>query len=202
MQNRILSKQKLLNEKGRIANPGYATDLLWEYSRKNIKASKLRIKEWDYYVVYNSRYAVAATVADNGYMGFASASVLEFEKPSQITTAVMTPFPLGKFKMPTSSKIGNVNFSNKRAHIAFTLNNGCRNIDISFNKFSKDDSLIGSISLNQDLNADTMVIATPFAQNKRAFYYNQKINCMPASGKVTLGGKTYVFEPQDSFGHS
>ena len=28
-----------------------------------------RIKEWDYYLVNNGRYALALTVADNGYMG-------------------------------------------------------------------------------------------------------------------------------------
>ena len=35
-----------------------------------------------------------------------------------------------------------------------------------------------------------MVIATPFLKNKHAFYYNQKINCMPAIGQVKLGDKT------------
>lgn len=200
MQKKIVSKQKLLDAKGHITNPGFATDLLWEYSRNDIKASRLRIKEWDYYLVYNNRYAVAATVADNGYMGFASASVLEFDNLSQITTAVMTPFPMGKFNIPPTSKSGDIHFSNKRAEIGFSLANGCRNIDINFNKFSGEDTLSGNISLRQDTSADTMVIATPFAENKKAFYYNQKINCMPASGTITLGNKTYMFDPEDSFG--
>ena len=44
-----------------------------------------------------------------------------------------------------------------------------------------------------------MVIVTPFAEKKTAFYLNQKINCMPASGAVHFDGKTYRFEPGASF---
>ena len=47
---------------------------------------------------------------------------------------------------------------------------------------------------------DTMVIATPWKESKKAFYYNQKINCMRASGKATFDGKDYVFDPATDFG--
>ena len=47
---------------------------------------------------------------------------------------------------------------------------------------------------------DSMVIATPFAEDKTAFYYNQKIVGMRAQGTVKIGGEEYVFDPQDSFG--
>lgn len=44
-----------------------------------------------------------------------------------------------------------------------------------------------------------MVICTPFGKEGH-FYYNQKINCMRAKGKVELCGETYTFEPDSSFG--
>lgn len=44
-----------------------------------------------------------------------------------------------------------------------------------------------------------MVIATPFANAPRAFYYNQKINCMPVSGEVVLGGTHIAFQPDSAF---
>ena len=34
-----------------------------------------------------------------------------------------------------------------------------------------------------------MVIATPWLEDPHAFYYNQKINCMRARGKVEFDGK-------------
>lgn len=44
-----------------------------------------------------------------------------------------------------------------------------------------------------------MVICTPF-EKPGHFYYNQKINCMRASGSVQIGKETYLFQPTDSFG--
>lgn len=45
-----------------------------------------------------------------------------------------------------------------------------------------------------------MVIATPWKEKKTAFYYNQKINCMPASGTMTYDGRTYTFSKETDFG--
>ena len=46
---------------------------------------------------------------------------------------------------------------------------------------------------------DSMVIATPW-DKKHAFYYNQKINCMRASGWMMYDGKKYTFDPASDFG--
>jgi len=200
MQKRITADNRLLDAKGHVTNPGYATDLLWEYSRDDIRAPKFKIKEWDYYIAVNENHAVAMTVADNGYLGFASASVMEWDTQKEITTAVMTPFPLGKFKMPASSKEGDVIFANKRAFLNFIHKNDRRILEIDFDNFAGGKRLSGKLVLHQDKTSDTMVIATPFAENKKAFYYNQKINCMPASGEIMLGDKTYVFDKESSFG--
>ena len=46
---------------------------------------------------------------------------------------------------------------------------------------------------------ESIVICTPFAKPGH-FYYNQKINCMRASGTVALGKRVYRFDPSNSFG--
>ena len=46
---------------------------------------------------------------------------------------------------------------------------------------------------------DSMVIVTPFAENPKAFYYNQKINCLRAEGKAEWNGNEYLFAPAHSF---
>jgi hypothetical protein len=46
---------------------------------------------------------------------------------------------------------------------------------------------------------DSLVIATPW-DKQHAFYYNQKINCMRASGYVLFDGKRYEFDPATDFG--
>ena len=44
-----------------------------------------------------------------------------------------------------------------------------------------------------------MVIVTPFAEDKKAFYYNQKINCMKAAGRVEFDGQIIEFSPEDTY---
>ena len=48
---------------------------------------------------------------------------------------------------------------------------------------------------------DSMVIATPFAEDKKAFYYNQKIVGMRAKGTVTIGTEKYILDPAETFGY-
>ena len=84
MNKLIQKKGKLLNEKGELENPGYSTSLIQEYSRNDIKANKLKIKEWDYYLIYNDSYAIALTIDDNSYMGMLSASVINLKEAKEI----------------------------------------------------------------------------------------------------------------------
>lgn len=102
----ITSVHPLLDERGMLAEAGYSKRELLTYNRFAIKANPWRIKEWDYYLISNNEFAVALTIADNSYMGLISASLLDFKKPSQLTTSIMTLAPGGKMKLPSSSKSG------------------------------------------------------------------------------------------------
>ena len=85
MQREIIEGGRLLNDSGSLNEAGWARSLIKEYSRSDIKANPLRIKEWDYYLVSDGRKALALTIADNSYMGMYSASWLDFEEPRDRT---------------------------------------------------------------------------------------------------------------------
>ena len=106
--NNKLSEGKLLDKNGNLNECGYATYLIKEYNRNDIKCSKFRIKEWDYYYVGDDNYGIALTVDDNGYMGLVSASILDFKKKSYKNHANIFWFCFGKTNMPSSSKNGDV----------------------------------------------------------------------------------------------
>ena len=93
MQHEITASAPLLDEKGNLREPGYAKRLLPIYRRADIKAPATRIKEWDYYLVTNDHFAVALTIADNGYMGLDSVSFLQFDEGWQMTRSPMRAFP-------------------------------------------------------------------------------------------------------------
>lgn len=199
MQHEITSPIPLLDADGNLSQPGYAKSLLPVYRKSDIKVSKMRIKEWDYYLVNNGRFALALTIADNGYMGLDSISLLDFENGWEITKSPMSFMPLGKLAMPESSLVGDVHHAGKNYSITFKNDGSGKRILIAQMKnFGPGGSLYAKIELSNEPE-ESMVICTPF--NKAGhFYYNQKINCMRASGEVSYDGKTYVFDPSDSFG--
>ena len=194
-----LSNGPLLTTDGTLSEAGYATSLVKTYDRKAIRGGKARIKEWDYYLIYNGRYGVALTIADNSYMGLLSASFLDFEAKTEKTVTPMFWLPFGKTNFPASSASGDIVKSIKGASGSFTHEDGGRRLRFHLDQFEKDQAFDCDILLS-DAPRDTMVIATPFAEKKTAFYYNQKIIAMRAAGSFTIGGETRSFDPADSFG--
>ena len=94
MQNKVTKAGDLLDEKGHLIECGYATKLIKNYDRNHIKAGKLRIKEWDYYLIYNDKYGIAITLDDNSYMGLNSFTLLDFSVPRETTKSMMTFMPI------------------------------------------------------------------------------------------------------------
>ncbi len=198
----VTEKGKLLNADGSLREPGWSKQLVQEYSRADIKAPKFRIKEWDYYLVVSEEHdiAVAFTLSDDGYIGLQSASFLDLgEKPWEHTETILNAFPMGKFKLPTSSESGVTKYVDKRLAMSFTAANNKRELYCDFKKFNGEKDLKCKITLSQP-PMDTMVIATPWKEMKTAFYYNQKINCMRASGTIEYDGKTYELNPETDYG--
>ncbi|MEG1557303.1 MAG: DUF2804 domain-containing protein [Oscillospiraceae bacterium] len=199
MQNEIRETAPLLDADGKLTHRGFSKKMLLKYDRRAIGANGLRIKEWDYYIVANGDFAVALTIADNSYMGLHSVSLLDFKKPWEQTTSVMTFMPNGKTNLPSTSKSGDTVFKNDKIDISFCTANGKRHLRCRMEKF-KDKKPFECDLMLDDASEESMVIATPFEKKETAFYYNQKINCMPAAGTARFDGKIYVFEKGSSFG--
>lgn len=191
MNNEIKSRIPLLDEHGEITEPGYARSMLLGYDRGAIRANKLRIKEWDYYLIYNQRYAVALTVADNSYMGMMSASFIDFKTRTQRTTSPMTFMPLGKTDMPSTSAVGDTCLCNKRADFCFQNDGKKRVLRAKMKNFDGKKDFYAEFVLDKEPE-ESMVIATPFAKKKH-FYYNQKIVGFEARGFVCIGDQQFDF---------
>lgn len=197
MQNKLTQSGDLLNASGELVECGYATSLIKHYDRTMIKAGKLRIKEWDYYLIYNSDFGVALTIDDNSYMGLNSVSLLNFKERTEITKSPMKFMTLGKTNFPSTSKIGDVSATNKNYKFEFKNDGTKRELYVWLKNFSGGKDITINILL-QDEPKDSMVIVTPFKENKKAFYYNQKIVGLKASGSVLFGNEQITFDSKNT----
>ena len=199
MKQNILTTGELLNNHGKLNQAGYAYQLVKSYNRKAIKANPLRIKEWDYYLITNDSFGLALTVADNSYMSLLSATFLDFNAKTEHTFSPMSFFTFGKLGLPSSSKSGDIHVQKPNMEIHICHENNRRHLLVSIPNFNKQESLKADILLTE-MYDDTMVIATPYLENPKAFYYNQKIIGMKAEGTVHCNDTVHHFIPENSYG--
>lgn len=192
MKQIYLEQGPLLNSDGDLNQSGYAFELAKEYSRKAIKASSWRIKEWDYYYIGDEKFGVALTIADNSYMDLLSVSVLDFVNKKHWTKSYMEWLTFGLISFPNTSQTGDVFHEGKKFSMYFKNENGKRRLVCSMKNVAKNADFTCDITLSPTTEK-TMVIATPF-KKKKHFYYNQKINNLKARGSFTFGAIKHIFE--------
>ncbi|MCR5277967.1 MAG: DUF2804 domain-containing protein [Lachnospiraceae bacterium] len=189
MEHEVTAVQSLLDDYGRISEPGWARTPVWSYNRENIHAPWFRIKEWDYYLFNTDEFAVAFTISDLGYIGMLSVSYIDLVNATEHTESELVLFPKGR-KFGLGAKVSDCYASckTKRLDMTFERTKEGRRIRCDFKDFDK--------VARKDFKADLLVrepdmeavyIATPWAEKETAFYYNCKMNCLTAEGSVEYG---------------
>ena len=197
---KLMGSGELLDAKGHLVERGWAASEVRRYDRAAIGVAHddPPIKEWDYYAILTPDFGLALTVADNGHMGFLGVSWMAFQARRFVNGGVGLPAPPGAMNLPSSADAGDIAHVHPKMQIAFRFAPGGRVLTVDAPDFDKGAGISGEIVLAQP-PMDRMVIATPFAEQATAFYYNQKINCMPASGHVIYAGQRYQFAPTSAF---
>ena len=187
MQTELIQTGKLLEPNGRLSRVGWSRQQLLDcnleeahfYSLKMFQP--FRIKRWDYYAVFTPHQFFSATIADLGYAGNIFLYVLNFETGELHEEGLV--IPLGKgIKLPRNSDQGESKFENQRSRLNFWVVPEGRRISVSWPGFHAGRGISADILLHQPTNHESMNIVIPIGQ--RRFYYNRKINCLPAEGSI------------------
>ena len=197
MHNEIKAPQKLLNEQGFLANPGWARKFYFEYNPENMTVPRNAAKEWDYYAVGNDDVTVCLTVNDFGIFGMTSFSLLMPKKNLDITTGERV---MGVSLNMPKDDTGNCYIKAEKGEISVIRDGKTHHLVASMADFDGKGNTIDIDIVLELPDTDRMVIATPFDEGPQYFYLNEKINCMPASGTVRLGDFSYTFDPAKDMG--
>ena len=127
-----------------------------------------------------------------------SISLLLFDENRQTTTSRISVPVLSKRILPPSSAAGNVCASGKDYELLFENDGTVRRLSGHMDRFSKETPIMFDLTLT-DAPDETMVIVTPFRDKPKAFYYNQKINCMRTGGYIRFGSHELVCSPERDF---
>jgi len=190
---RKLGEGMLLDMNGVLSEAGYATTHIKLYNRKNVQTSKLRIKEWDYFYVHDDSYGLGIVIADNGYMGMVSLTLINHKDNTLISKSKMNLFPLGKMNLVCTPNNGKTVYNKKGVSFNIDYDQENTHIKILWEKFIDHAPLEVDMTL-RDKPQDSMVLTVPFHNKPKHFYYNQKTLGMRAEGTIKTKGIEHTFE--------
>jgi hypothetical protein len=203
MQTEITKPGLLLDEQGRLSQVGWSRQQALDCNLENARFyglrhfQRFRIKRWDYYAIFTPRRFFSATIADLGYAGNIFVYTLDFATHELHEEGLV--IPLGKgIALPRNSPTGESHFEDKRARLHFSALPESRKIEVNWPAFHEGRGIQAEISLAYLPQHESMTIVIPIG--KKRFYYNRKVNCMPAQGFIRYGDVREELEPSESIG--
>jgi len=203
MQHEISAPLPLHGRSGQLMEEGWARQPYWRYERNATGASSIRIKEWDYFAVISPEgFAITFTTSNLGYAGLFAVCFVDLQTSRFWQVDDLEVLPLGRRAFPPTASGGSISFASKK--LAIQIDHGERLHTLQFSceqlRGPQGAGLQGEIEFSQEPGGESLSIATSWAENRKAFYYNTKVNCLKASGHFTLGGKRYDLRPDRDLG--
>lgn len=203
MQTELTQPGRLLASDGRLAQVGWARQPVLDCNLEEAQFyalrafQRFRIKRWDYYSVFTPQRFFSATIAHLGYAGNIFVYVMDFESGDLHEDGLV--IPLGKgISLPRNSTAGDSHFENAAARLDFRLLPAARQISVSWPAFHDGRGFQADITLHCPPGHESMTIVIPIGT--RRFYYNRKVNCLPAEGTVKYGDISETLNPKNCLG--
>lgn len=197
-QNQITEQTPLLSENGQLQNPGYCKNNLFVYNKENISASKWRVKEWDFYQTSDGEYMVQLNFFNISIASALTAEIRNLRTGEAYSDMAIELFTPHKNQLDKNGdKPSHFEYSRSGRSAVFDV--GLYSRHLHFEGKSKGKDFVIDLTMEKQLRHESITIATPFEKSGR-FFYTQKLNCMPTTGTVTLGGETVTqFTPDKAF---
>jgi len=183
-QTEITKPSDLFNKDGSLVQRGWARKPILRYNKENIGKGWSRIKEWDHFSVYLTQMSYVW---------------LDFEKKEREGKGQFKFFTKSKLLPLSSLEDSTIEFPSKKFTAIIEKKGKQRIITIDDSTFIEK-GIKGTITLDDKPEWDNTVVATGYKDDPKLFYYNHKINMMPAEGSIQIGEKEFNFEPETSFG--
>lgn len=203
MQHEITQPGPLLDKNGRLVNVGWSRQPLLDCNLEQARFyplglfQRFRKKRWDYYAVFTPRRFFSATIADLGYAANIFVYTLDFATGDLHEEGLVVPLGRG-VQLERNSPEGEAVYAGSKASLRFQAGQGERRISVDWPAFHGGRGIQADISLAVPPGQESMTIVIPIGD--RRFYYNTKINCLPATGQIRYGDDLEELKPDSSLG--
>jgi hypothetical protein len=203
MQTELTTASRLLTKDGALNQVGWSRQPLLDCNLEEARfyalrlLQRFRIKRWDYYAIFTPRRFFSATIADLGYAGNLFVYTMDFETGELHEEGLVIPLGRG-ISLPRNSTAGESHFEDARLRLHFAVTPQGRRVEVNWPAFHGGRGIKADIDLTCPPEHESMTIVIPIPE--RRFYYNRKINCMPAQGVIEFGGQREELHPNETLG--
>lgn len=204
-QHELITSSPLLTPAGRLTQVGWARQPLLDCNLEAARfypdllrpLQRLRVKRWDYYGVTTPERFFSVTLADLGYAGQAFVYTIDFASGRYHEETATIPLGRG-VQLPRNSAQGESRYDNGKLRLSFQTTPTGRRLQVQWPTFAGQ-PLTADIALHLAPEHESTVIVIPIAGNR--FYYNRKVNCLPAEGWLQIGDQRTEFRPDACLGN-
>lgn len=205
MQTEITEKGSLLSADGNLIQAGWSPQPLLDcnleqaafYASFMRPLQRFRIKRWDYYAVFFPGGFFSATIADLGYAANIFVYIMDFESKTMYEEGLVVPFGNG-ITLPRNSQQGQAEYRGKGVELTFRRYPDRHELSVDWPGFHNRRGIQAEIQLNCPAEMESMNIVIPIGRKR--FYFNRKINCLPADGWIRYGMHTIELAPGFAIG--
>jgi hypothetical protein len=203
MQTELTTASPLLDDHGNLSQVGWSPQPLLDCNLEKARfyalrpLQRFRIKRWDYYAIFTPRRFFSATIADLGYAGNLFVYTMDFTGGDLREEGLVIPLGRG-IRLPRNSTQGESHFEDSRLRLHFEVTAQGRHVEVNWPAFHNGKGIQAVIDLACPPEHESMTIVIPIPG--RRFYYNRKINCMPAQGYIQYGDQREQLHPDDTLG--
>lgn len=189
MQNEIKNEVSIFNINGQVATPGWSRKPVFSFD-KSVCKNRFILRESDSYMISDDKVSIYLSVNEDGINSRVTAIVADHSTGTLDSRTLKKYMSFGRLDMPSSSKNGDVTFTDARVGMNFSNTALKRYIRCEFVDFSKDKNLYINIML-EDTIEESLNVLIPVKNHSKGFYLKRFMPAMKASGVVRCGGAEY-----------
>lgn len=201
MQREITEATPLLDGQGVLTQAGWSRTPVWHYQRQAIIAPWYRIKEWDYFCLLSDeeQLGLSVTISDLSFASLLAVCWIDLKSGTTHQKDLLIPFTRGRLGLDENSESSRVSLNKNGWKLDYraTQKNQWQ-LDLQLDNFQGNESLQANLTFTLPDADDTLNIASNWQENRRAFYYNRKINGLVISGQAIKGSQAVRFSSPDT----
>ncbi len=203
MQTELTHPGRLLDASGRLEQVGWSRQPLLDCNLEAARfyalrpLQRFRLKRWDYYALFTPQRFFSATIADLGYAGNLFVYTVDFASGDLQADEIVVPLAAG-VRLPRNSTEGVSHFEDSTHRLHFEVTPEGRRVSVGWPGFQQGRGLQADFVLRCPPEHESMTIVIPIGRQR--FYYNRKINCLPAEGSLQIGELRETIRPDETLG--